>query len=112
MPVNPSPSPTQSAPTAPLARAPEVHISSLIVQHDPARTDAIRAAASAIDGLDWCAAENGKAIVTLVTPTAHAVLDRIAALNALPGVHTATMVYHHCEPADAIDGPAIDAPDA
>lgn len=105
MPVNPSPSRAQSERSAPLARVAEIHISSLIVQHDPTRTDAIRDAASVIDGLEWCAAENGKAIVTLVTPTAHAVLDHIDALNALPGVHTATMVYHHCEPADAIDAP-------
>lgn len=104
MPINPTPSPTAAAVT-PISRTPEIHISSLVIQHSPAQTDAIQTAASAIDGLDWCVSENGKAVVTLVTSSAGAVMDRIAALNALPGVHTATMVYHHCESADAIDGP-------
>lgn len=101
MPINPTPSPTAT----PASRTPEIHISSLVIQHSPAQTDAIQAAASAIDGLEWCVSENGKAVVTLVTRSAGAVMDRIAALNALPGVHTVTMVYHHYESADAIDGP-------
>ncbi len=103
MPINPTPSPTAAA--TPASRTPEIHISSLVIQHNPAQTDAIQAAASAIDGLEWCVSENGKAVVTLVTRSAGAVMDRIAALNALPGVHTVTMVYHHYESADAIDGP-------
>ncbi len=102
MPINPTPSPTAAAP---ISRTPEIHISSLVIQHSPAQTNAIQAAASAIDGLEWCVSENGKAVVTLVTSSAGAVMDRIAALNALPGVHTVTMVYHHYESADAIDGP-------
>ncbi|BAI70907.1 periplasmic nitrate reductase [Azospirillum sp. B510] len=86
-----------------MPRQPEIHISSLVIQHSPDRADAVREAASAVAGLDWCAAENGKAVVTLVTASAGEVIDRIAELNAVPGVHTTTMVYHHYEPADAID---------
>jgi periplasmic nitrate reductase NapD len=103
MPINPTPSPAADASAR---RTPEIHISSLVIQHSPAQTNAIQAAASAINGLEWCVSENGKAVVTLVTSSAGAVMDRIAALNALPGVHTTTMVYHHYESADAIDGPA------
>ena len=84
-------------------QTPELHISSLIIQHNPERIDAVRAAAATIPGLDWCVAENGKAVVTLVTRSAGAVMDHIATLNAVPGVHTTTMVYHHYEPADAVD---------
>lgn len=80
-----------------MPRQPEVHVSSLVIQHSPERMGAVRAAAEAIAGLDWCAAENGKAVVTLVTRSAHEVLDHIATLNAVPGVHTTTMVFHHYE---------------
>ncbi len=86
-----------------MPRAPEVHISSLVIQHSPDCTEAVREAANAVAGLEWCASENGKAVVTLVTSSAAEVVDRIAQLNAVPGVHTTTMVYHHYEPADAID---------
>ncbi|AWU92849.1 chaperone NapD [Azospirillum ramasamyi] len=86
-----------------MPRAPEVHISSLVIQHSPDRTEAVREAAAAVSGLEWCVSENGKAVVTLVTASAAQVVERIAELNALPGVHTTTMVYHHYEPADAID---------
>ncbi len=89
----------------PQMRTPEIHISSLVIQHNPDRADAVRAVAAGIDGLDWCASENGKAVVTLVTASAGAVMDHIATLNAVPGVHTTTMVYHHYEPADAVDEP-------
>lgn len=87
----------------PRTRTPEIHISSLVIQHNPDRTDAVRAAAATIAGLDWCASENGKAVVTLETASAGAVMDHIATLNAVPGVHTTTMVFHHYEPADAFD---------
>lgn len=86
----------------------EIHVSSLVLQHSPDRTDAIRAAATAIPGLDWHAAENGKAVVTLVTATSREVVGHIETLNALPGVHTATLVYHHYEDAEAIDQPIQD----
>jgi len=87
----------------PQSHTPELHISSLVIQHSPDRTDAVRAVAETIDGLDWCASENGKAVVTLETASAGAVMDHIATLNAVPGVHTTTMVYHHYEPAAAFD---------
>ncbi|MCG5240179.1 chaperone NapD [Azospirillum doebereinerae] len=89
-----------------MPRTPEIHVSSLVIQHNPDRTESLREAAAAIAGLDWCAAENGKAVVTLVTGSAHEVLDHIATLNAVPGVHTTTMVFHHYEPADAVEAPA------
>lgn len=92
-------------------KTPEIHISSLVIQHSPERTDAVKAAATAIAGLEWCVAENGKAVVTLITHSTGAVMDHIATLNAVPGVHTTTMVYHHYESADAVDV-QIDVPAA
>lgn len=86
----------------------EIHVSSLVLQHSPERMEAIRAAATAIPGLDWHAAENGKAVVTLVTATSREVVGHIETLNAIPGVHTATLVYHHYEDAESIDGPSQD----
>lgn len=75
----------------------EVHISSLIIQHAPERTAALKEAVTALAGIEWHAAERGKAVVTVVTATQSQVLDRIDAINALPGVHTTTLVYHHYE---------------
>ena len=77
---------------------PELHISSLVIQHAPDRTAALKEAVSALAGTDWHASENGKAIVTLETASAAEVLDRIADINAMAGVHTATLVYHHYVP--------------
>ncbi|AWK88421.1 chaperone NapD [Azospirillum thermophilum] len=87
----------------------EVHISSLIVRHLPEQAAAVRAAAGALSGLDWHADQDGKAVVTLVTDSARRILDYIDALNLLPGVLGTTLVYHHYEDAEAIDGPAPDA---
>lgn len=83
----------------------EIHISSLVIQHAPERTAALKDAVTALPGLDWHAAENGKAIVTVVTATEGEVLDRIGAINALAGVHTTTLVYHHYEDAEACAEP-------
>ena len=60
---------------------PELHISSLVIQHAPDRTAALKEAVSALAGTDWLASENGKAIVTLETATEAEVLDRIADIN-------------------------------
>lgn len=79
---------------------PELHVSSLVVQHLPERTDTLREAVTALAGIDWHAAQNGKAIVTAVTATAGEVVDCIAAINSLPGVITTTLVYHHYEDAE------------
>lgn len=81
---------------------PEMHVSSLIVQHAPDREAALRVALGAMAGLDWHAAQNGKAVITLVTDTEQEVMDRIAAINDLPGVHTTALVYHHCEDAESL----------
>ncbi|OYD82056.1 chaperone NapD [Azospirillum brasilense] len=79
---------------------PELHISSLVIQHAPDRTAALKEVVCALDGADWHASENGKAIVTLETATEAEVLDRIADINAIAGVHTTTLVYHHYEDAE------------
>ncbi|WP_448208320.1 chaperone NapD [Azospirillum sp. sgz302134] len=92
-------------PLKPQVRKPEIHISSLVIQHAPDRTAALKDAVLALAGMDWHAAENGKAVVTVVTATEAEVLDRIEAINAMAGVHTTTLVYHHYEDADQCAGP-------
>ncbi|MBP2314253.1 chaperone NapD [Azospirillum soli] len=79
---------------------PEIHISSLVIQHVPERTAALKDAVAALAGTDWHAAEHGKAIVTVVTASAGEVVERMAEINALAGVYTTTLVYHHYEDAD------------
>ena len=83
----------------------EMHISSLVIQHAPEHAAALKDAVTALPGLDWHVAENGKAIVTVVTATEGEVLDRIGAINAMTGVHTTTLVYHHYEDAEACAEP-------
>ncbi len=81
----------------------EVHISSLVIQHAPDRTAALKDAVTALAGVEWHVADKGKAVVTVVTATEGQVLDRIDAINAMPGVHATTMVYHHYEDEAACD---------
>lgn len=80
---------------------PEIHVSSLVIQHIAGHDAALMAAVSAMDGVEWHAAQNGKAVVTVVTETEAQVLDRVDSINALPGVLTTTLVYHHYEEAEA-----------
>ena len=84
---------------------PEFHVSSLVVQHVAGQDAALMAAVSAMDGVEWHASQNGKAVVTVVTGTESQVLDRIDSINALPGVLTTTLVYHHYEDAGSQAAP-------
>ena len=82
----------------------DLHIASLVVQH---REDAsavlekyIGTAADAEVALRGAT----RSIVLCECSDQYAVLDRMDALRALPGVFNVALVYHHAEPRDALDG--------
>lgn len=77
----------------------EQHISSLVVHVRPEHvTKAIEALLS-MPGTEIPAQDpNGKLIVTLETATDSDIVDRINTIHAIPGVLSAALVFHHCEP--------------
>lgn len=83
------------------AQAPELHISSVIVHVRPERAGAAAAAIERLQGAEiHQRTEAGKLIVTLETATTGAVLDRLTAIQDLPGVVSAALVYHQWEAAN------------
>ncbi|HZX78865.1 chaperone NapD [Lysobacter sp.] len=82
----------------------DLHIASLVVQH---REDAMGVLDEYIDAVaDAEVALRGatRSIVLCECSDQYAVLDRMDALRALPGVFNVALVYHHAEPRDALDG--------
>lgn len=77
---------------------PEIHVSSLLVHARPADVDAISAALQAMAGVEIHGSSAGKIVVTLETASEHEVVQRLGAISELPGVLSATLVYHHFEP--------------
>ena len=80
--------------------APELHISSLLVQCRPERLGAVSAAIEAypeaeVHGRD----PRGKLIVTIETECEAALTARLDAIGRLAGVLTASLVYHQVEQA-------------
>jgi nitrate reductase NapD len=94
--------------------AEELHISSVVVH---ARPEAADAAARAIERLRGAEIHqriaDGKLIVTLETAGTGEIMQRIEAINELPGVISAALVYHHWEPVGEAESEAdheLDAP--
>ncbi len=83
----------------------ELHIASFVVQH---RADAAATLAVHIDGaadLELALAGELRSVVLCECADQYAILDRIEALRALPGVLNVSLVYHHAEPREALDAP-------
>lgn len=82
----------------------EVHISSLFVQ---ARPDALAQVVQSIEEMSQVTvhltSEEGKLVVSLETENLLQVTNYIDQINALPAVVSASLVYHQCEQADALD---------
>ena len=83
----------------------EVHIASFVIQH---RDTAAKALAEMIDGnddLDLALTGETRSVVICESADRHAVMERVDALQAVPGVLNVLLVYHHAEPAHALDEP-------
>jgi nitrate reductase NapD len=81
----------------------EVHICSLIVLVNPTLLACVRATLTNIFGVEIHAEDaHGKLVVVLETDSERQISTTIDAINYITGVLNTTMVYHHCEPAAAL----------
>lgn len=81
----------------------EVHIASFVVQHRADASDALTAHVAAATDMEIALAGEIRSVVLCECADQYAILDRIDALRALPGVLNVALVYHHAEPRDALD---------
>ncbi|WP_257385337.1 chaperone NapD [Tahibacter caeni] len=91
------------APSA--AQDPEIHIASFIVQHRDSAADALAAWIAGHADLELALSGPARSIVICESADRHAVMQRVDALQALPGVLNVLLVYHHAEPAQALAEP-------
>lgn len=75
----------------------EFHIASLLVQRAPRHAQAVRAAIAGMPGAEVQIEEGAKVVVTVEAARAGAIADMVTAIQLLPGVMSATMVFHHGE---------------
>jgi nitrate reductase NapD len=88
----------------------ELYIASLVVHAVPARLGAVQEAILGLgDSEVHAAAPQGKLVVTLERPSAQAMTETVIALQRLPGVLAAAIVYQ-C--ADTLDAMNEEIPDA
>lgn len=76
----------------------ETHISSLVVHAKPDRLESVRDAVAELPDTELHACtDRGKIVVVLETGNEQDILQRIEQIGSIPGVITASMVYHHVE---------------
>ena len=74
------------------------HISSLIVRTLPGSFDDISAALTRMPDTDIYQSDpRGKIVVVLETDDEDGIASRLSAIEALPGVLNASLIYHHIE---------------
>lgn len=75
-----------------------INISSVIVGASPSQSAAVRAGLLALDGVEVHAvAEDGRMIVSIESGTEGATVNTFEAIRQLPGVLSASLVYHQYE---------------
>ena len=78
----------------------EMHIASMIVHAKPERLEKVKRRIVEM-GLELhLVGPEGKIVVTQETDSSGALGDTLTRLQLLDGVFAATMVFHHCEPAE------------
>jgi nitrate reductase NapD len=91
----------------------ELHVSSLVVHARPERADDIAGAVARLEGAEiHQRIAGGKLIVTLETAGTAEIMQRLERINDLPGVISATLVYHHWEPVSEAESEPDHGPDA
>lgn len=85
---------------------PELHISSLLLHVQPGHIEPVCARVLELGGEVHGASEQGKVIVTLESDHETHIGETLTALQLLPGVLAATLVFHQVEPADPEPPPA------
>jgi nitrate reductase NapD len=84
---------------------PEVHIASFVVQHRESASKALAAMIDTHDDLELALAGDTRSVVICESADRHAVMERVDQLQSVPGVLNVLLVYHHAEPARALDEP-------
>jgi nitrate reductase NapD len=84
---------------------PETHIASLLVQHRPESADLLDAYLAGCPELEVAVREGSRSIVLCETGAPRTLMDRIDGLNAVKGVMSVSLVYHHVEPDADLDQP-------
>lgn len=80
----------------------EFHVSSLVVLTQPSLRHRLAEQIGALDGAEIHAvSDEGKLVVTLEGPSQRPIMDAIDAINALPGVLSAALIYHQFDEDDA-----------
>lgn len=87
------------------AHAPDIHIASFVIQHRDTAGDALAAMIREHADLDLALAGGTRSVVICESADRHAVMERVDQLQAVPGVLNVLLVYHHAEPAHALDEP-------
>ncbi|WP_019645415.1 chaperone NapD [Novispirillum itersonii] len=82
----------------------ELHISSIVVHCRPEHADALSRQILALNcEIAPTEDSHGRLIVLVERSTVRQVADVLDTLQALPGVLSALLVYHHAEPATALE---------
>ncbi|HRN62772.1 MAG TPA: chaperone NapD [Luteimonas sp.] len=77
--------------------APEWHVASLVVRHRPEAVPALAAAIESTDGLELAMQDDTRSVLLQESDGTRGLMDSIDLLQALPGVITVNLVYHHVE---------------
>jgi len=74
------------------------NIVGLVVNTTTAQHDEVESTLAAINGVDICATESGKLVVTIdECDTEDSLVDTITHINNTPGVIATSIAYHHFE---------------
>lgn len=76
---------------------PEWHLASLVVRHQPGATQALTSAIEAVPGLDLALQQDTCMVLVQESDGTRGLMESIDLLQALPGVITVNLVYHHVE---------------
>jgi nitrate reductase NapD len=88
----------------------ELHIASLVVHALPRRLDQVADAVAALSGAEVHASSpNGKLVVTLEASSAAAIAARVASIQRVEGVLSATIVYEYADSLEAMNEEIDDA---
>jgi nitrate reductase NapD len=81
----------------------ETHIASLVVHYDPERIVEISNIITSLPGTELHEVEApGKFVVLLESDSEKLISDNINSISVSAGVYSASLVYHHHEPAAAL----------
>ena len=85
--------------------ADEIHIASFVVQHRAEAADALAAHIAFSGDMELALRGELRSVVLCECANQYALLERVDAVRALPGVLNVALVYHHAEPGESLDAP-------